>query len=131
MLLEITPTIGRAQKPSLGGSDAEISKRRCGPPIRLFSQLDRKSTRLNSSHLVISYAVFCLKKKNDGRAWPRKESLARIPQATLTDLSAVRSVGVVVCVLVVWTRHREPVCCRARLEARPRVITVLATYRYG
>src|SRR2546426_4639717 len=27
---------------------------------------DRKSTRLNSSHLVISYAVFCLKKKKDG-----------------------------------------------------------------
>src|SRR5947199_5893499 len=27
------------------------------------SQLDRKSTRLNSSHLGISYAVFCLKKK--------------------------------------------------------------------
>src|ERR1022692_4176779 len=27
-------------------------------------QTDRKSTRLNSSHLVISYAVFCLKKKN-------------------------------------------------------------------
>src|SRR2546426_9005403 len=26
-------------------------------------QVDRKSTRLNSSHLVISYAVFCLKKK--------------------------------------------------------------------
>src|SRR5256885_11405913 len=28
------------------------------------SELDRKSTRLNSSHLVISYAVFCLKKKS-------------------------------------------------------------------
>src|SRR5256885_3145595 len=28
------------------------------------SPRDRKSTRLNSSHLVISYAVFCLKKKN-------------------------------------------------------------------
>src|SRR5256885_7648228 len=27
-------------------------------------QQDRKSTRLNSSHLVISYAVFCLKKKH-------------------------------------------------------------------
>src|SRR5256885_6988530 len=27
--------------------------------------VDRKSTRLNSSHLVISYAVFCLKKKNN------------------------------------------------------------------
>src|SRR5256885_5068107 len=29
---------------------------------------DRKSTRLNSSHLVISYAVFCLKKKKQSRA---------------------------------------------------------------
>src|SRR5256885_3457668 len=29
--------------------------------------LDRKSTRLNSSHLVISYAVFCLKKKNSNK----------------------------------------------------------------
>src|SRR5256885_7997311 len=29
--------------------------------------LDRKSTRLNSSHLVISYAVFCLKKKKKTR----------------------------------------------------------------
>src|SRR5256885_12130412 len=29
-----------------------------------LNQADRKSTRLNSSHLVISYAVFCLKKKN-------------------------------------------------------------------
>src|SRR2546426_3733855 len=29
--------------------------------------LDRKSTRLNSSHLVISYAVFCLKKKKKDR----------------------------------------------------------------
>src|SRR5256885_11919316 len=33
-------------------------------PMHLVSGLDRKSTRLNSSHLVISYAVFCLKKKN-------------------------------------------------------------------
>src|SRR5256885_12480609 len=36
-------------------------------PARLFPPAetaeDRKSTRLNSSHLVISYAVFCLKKK--------------------------------------------------------------------
>src|SRR5256885_6614419 len=30
---------------------------------RLVDERDRKSTRLNSSHLVISYAVFCLKKK--------------------------------------------------------------------
>src|ERR1022692_4531640 len=31
--------------------------------IAVKPQTDRKSTRLNSSHLVISYAVFCLKKK--------------------------------------------------------------------
>src|SRR5256885_5648495 len=33
------------------------------PVFALEKTLDRKSTRLNSSHLVISYAVFCLKKK--------------------------------------------------------------------
>src|SRR3712207_8479233 len=32
---------------------------------------DRKSTRLNSSHANISYAVFCLKKKNTERRHPR------------------------------------------------------------
>src|SRR6266498_1786262 len=32
--------------------------------LRVINQLDRKSTRLNSSHVRISYAVFCLKKKN-------------------------------------------------------------------
>src|SRR5205807_4088342 len=32
--------------------------------LRFVDEVDRKSTRLNSSHLVISYAVFCLKKKN-------------------------------------------------------------------
>src|SRR3989454_8944880 len=31
--------------------------------LQLSNRGDRKSTRLNSSHLVISYAVFCLKKK--------------------------------------------------------------------
>src|SRR5215467_14781098 len=31
--------------------------------VRRHARRDRKSTRLNSSHLVISYAVFCLKKK--------------------------------------------------------------------
>src|SRR5690606_40446902 len=30
--------------------------------------VDRKSTRLNSSHVKISYAVFCLKKKKNGRS---------------------------------------------------------------
>src|SRR5256885_11049872 len=40
------------------------STRCCTSRARARSITDRKSTRLNSSHLVISYAVFCLKKKN-------------------------------------------------------------------
>src|SRR2546430_6696899 len=48
--------------------------------------LDRKSTRLNSSHSQISYAVFCLKKKNGTS--PRKRDAAS---------SKVRSVFVSVC----------------------------------
>src|SRR2546429_3431586 len=42
------------------------SKDKDGKPVRVSyvrSQIDRKSTRLNSSHGYISYAVFCLKKK--------------------------------------------------------------------
>src|SRR2546426_4335626 len=41
------------------GPSCSCSRARSAPSPRL----DRKSTRLNSSHLVISYAVFCLKKK--------------------------------------------------------------------
>src|SRR5207249_6434986 len=43
-------------------------RRRRQPPLRRYARRrahrDRKSTRLNSSHVSISYAVFCLKKKN-------------------------------------------------------------------
>src|SRR5438874_5998131 len=35
---------------------------------RMSRQLDRKSTRLNSSHVEISYAVFCLKKKKKNKS---------------------------------------------------------------
>src|SRR5437867_9080029 len=49
---ELFPLVGRRET----GADAG-----CSRPRRL--QLDRKSTRLNSSHRTISYAVFCLKKK--------------------------------------------------------------------
>src|SRR5690606_41176610 len=35
------------------------------PNVQGGASTDRKSTRLNSSHVKISYAVFCLKKKND------------------------------------------------------------------
>src|SRR2546426_4944717 len=44
-------------------SSADGATPRARKRPRLRRKRDRKSTRLNSSHLVISYAVFCLKKK--------------------------------------------------------------------
>src|SRR5258708_32361359 len=41
-----------------------FSYARAGQRIAAVKSADRKSTRLNSSHQIISYAVFCLKKKN-------------------------------------------------------------------
>src|SRR3712207_8278150 len=38
-----------------------------GENSEIVRTIDRKSTRLNSSHANISYAVFCLKKKNHGK----------------------------------------------------------------
>src|SRR5256885_13228260 len=49
--------------------------------------IDRKSTRLNSSHLVISYAVFCLKKKNP--------QISRIAEAHVSRPLRITSTGVV------------------------------------
>src|SRR3989449_7044231 len=42
--------------------------------------VDRKSTRLNSSHGYISYAVFCLKKKKEKKAKTRRKRSARHPK---------------------------------------------------
>src|SRR5256885_2816774 len=42
-----------------------FAERPVDQPVALEAWFDRKSTRLNSSHLVISYAVFCLKKKKN------------------------------------------------------------------
>src|SRR2546426_2918578 len=58
----------RCHAPMLKTGAAVISVRLLTPATALCcsietGKLDRKSTRLNSSHLVISYAVFCLKKK--------------------------------------------------------------------
>src|SRR5689334_23635182 len=41
------------------------SSANCRSDVRTSNQRDRKSTRLNSSHSSISYAVFCLKKKKE------------------------------------------------------------------
>src|SRR5438034_3541545 len=51
--------------PASGGAPPASGRRRAGLRCR-----DRKSTRLNSSHTVISYAVFCLKKKKKNKNKP-------------------------------------------------------------
>src|SRR2546429_6307655 len=65
-----------------GGLDYALDRLRVGIGTTVYR--DRKSTRLNSSHGYISYAVFCLKKKKRCRSrrrappnpLPRSESLA-------------------------------------------------------
>src|SRR3712207_8814576 len=52
-------------EPARGGHASGERASLAGEPAHTHPQpLDRKSTRLNSSHANISYAVFCLKKKN-------------------------------------------------------------------
>src|SRR5438067_11856621 len=50
--------------PISGGPDRSAGRAAGGAGQALPREADRKSTRLNSSHVSISYAVFCLKKKN-------------------------------------------------------------------
>src|SRR5437870_10510483 len=50
----------RSRAPSSSAHAYDVPRRRSCPTRR---STDRKSTRLNSSHVAISYAVFCLKKK--------------------------------------------------------------------
>src|SRR5947208_10968219 len=52
----------RSERRPLGCTGGHAHRWRVDPAIRVVDQ-DRKSTRLNSSHQIISYAVFCLKKK--------------------------------------------------------------------
>src|SRR2546426_7598921 len=65
--VRVAPGVVRGPAPAVGPGDGHARGRR---PAALVHDLqgergDRKSTRLNSSHLVISYAVFCLKKKTN------------------------------------------------------------------
>src|ERR1039457_7502579 len=55
--------------------DTAISNLSLQDDVIAFDVVDRKSTRLNSSHLVISYAVFCLKKKTTHTHKERLQSL--------------------------------------------------------
>src|SRR5438105_4906181 len=71
------PISGRVPKPETDADAAALKYMALEPGQALAGQ-DRKSTRLNSSHEWISYAVFCLKKKN---------TLSQRAHASLTDVA--------------------------------------------
>src|SRR5436190_12558056 len=70
-----------------GTNPKTLAERRAAHEGWIYAQvypdlfLDRKSTRLNSSHTVISYAVFCLKKKNQPPPVPHhpRRDTPRVP----------------------------------------------------
>src|SRR6266704_5039478 len=67
------------------------SELRCGSAVcdHAGAQRDRKSTRLNSSHVSISYAVFCLKKKKTqirAITAKAKETMSKVNAERLSEL---------------------------------------------
>src|SRR2546426_6907013 len=67
------PATAKLQRQAISANPSEGTRKIARKPSKVgegcFILADRKSTRLNSSHLVISYAVFCLKKKKRTCPW--------------------------------------------------------------
>src|SRR5256886_11940280 len=76
----------------LGGAAADVEHHRAARLVHRQSR-DRKSTRLNSSHSQISYAVFCLKKKKTSPPTQTRycSSATRRSSSPVTRLSTPRS----------------------------------------
>src|SRR5690349_22647695 len=66
----------RGRRTRSGGGRASRASRRSTPPLPPRPR-DRKSTRLNSSHVEISYAVFCLKKKKKKKKQNKDKHIIR------------------------------------------------------
>src|SRR5436305_5347931 len=66
-------------------SDSASSMKRKASAPSLMRRKDRKSTRLNSSHVRISYAVFCLKKKNQRSTCPAHPDIPDEPSQSRHD----------------------------------------------
>src|SRR2546427_2505282 len=80
-----SPDVRRDSRPRAlcRGADARVHGRRQGPQdVEVARQRgDRKSTRLNSSHSQISYAVFCLKKKKKKTAEEARIQITKQPRS--------------------------------------------------
>src|SRR5258708_18823727 len=83
-LHDALPILDQSELQRLAGQFAalsELAQQACGGLLRKLAKsgelTDRKSTRLNSSHQIISYAVFCLKKKKTTPKWNKTASAQR------------------------------------------------------
>src|SRR2546426_6350277 len=80
---------------SLMGMDFADELRTLGHEVRTFAYRvakgDRKSTRLNSSHLVISYAVFCLKKKKKRKSCCPVDNSLEISECATPSRATLRA----------------------------------------
>src|SRR3989442_21098 len=86
--VEMTSAAGRRRNGKLSDGE-ELPREQHHPPLPSPVNRDRKSTRLNSSHVRISYAVFCLKKKKivnirAARVQHHKSSAVRLLHAAHT-----------------------------------------------
>src|SRR5207244_4664086 len=83
----------RSQRSEGSALESKLKPKRDSPSLfcperQVFGEKrDRKSTRLNSSHQIISYAVFCLKKK---KIKTRLSTFLQLLTATIVGLQAVR-----------------------------------------
>src|SRR5438034_2084089 len=82
---------------------------------KVTTTLDRKSTRLNSSHTVISYAVFCLKKKK--KKTKKKKTNTSKNQMTPDEKSARRNKD----------NHKKTKCARLKQNAHAMYSTASVT----
>src|SRR5947208_5026727 len=80
------PTAARDSHNKSWALDMELHRQGFGTARSARPTRDRKSTRLNSSHQIISYAVFCLKKKK--RSTIRQQTLRRNLQNTTINGNA-------------------------------------------
>src|SRR2546427_6092435 len=70
--------LGELLKALVQSNSSDLHLRVGEPPVfRTHGEIDRKSTRLNSSHSQISYAVFCLKKKKKKQKTPHETTTLR------------------------------------------------------
>src|SRR5690606_40038560 len=93
-------------------SSAETAGAR-GPDI------DRKSTRLNSSHVKISYAVFCLKKKKKVTKREHTQRKTRTPRKSNKPINeALRKFITSDCCLHRYARHRHHACTSHDSDAK-------------